>query len=346
MPPDLRLRSGPQHRTSKGEKLRRIAKRRALVALGVALVGILIAVAAFAGSARGDHAALRGAKTPAIAPASVHVSSARRTTSECSRLQLSADDRNLPEPATARRRSRRLMASRRSSPRPQRYGPHDRDRRRVTESRRSSTISGSSTRSSACRPRVSRSSAMPGWRPSIRTTPTRLAGRARRRSMSSGLTPWRRARTSCWCWPSRTTTRTSSTPPSTCSTTTLVTCSRRATAKASSAWIRALLARQHQIFDGLSAKGVTLFASSGDKGLEPAGVRWQRRVLPGGQHPRQRPGRHGCRRDDPRCGRHLSPGAIPPGDVTSANEPGTGQAAGGGGFSVLFKRPGLPGADH
>lgn len=46
--------------------MRRIAKRRALVALGVALVGILIAVAAFAGSARGNHTALRGAMTPAV----------------------------------------------------------------------------------------------------------------------------------------------------------------------------------------------------------------------------------------------------------------------------------------
>jgi subtilase family serine protease len=46
--------------------LRRIAKRRALVALGVALAGILIAMAAFGGSARGDHAVLRGAKTPAV----------------------------------------------------------------------------------------------------------------------------------------------------------------------------------------------------------------------------------------------------------------------------------------
>ena len=46
--------------------MRPIAKRRALVALGVALVGILIAVAAFAGSARGNHTAVRGAMTPAV----------------------------------------------------------------------------------------------------------------------------------------------------------------------------------------------------------------------------------------------------------------------------------------
>ena len=46
--------------------MRRIAKRRALVALGVALVGILIAVAAFAGSAGGNHTAVRGAMTPAV----------------------------------------------------------------------------------------------------------------------------------------------------------------------------------------------------------------------------------------------------------------------------------------
>ncbi len=46
--------------------MRRIAKRRALVALGIALVGILIAIAAFAGSARGSHAALRGAMTPGV----------------------------------------------------------------------------------------------------------------------------------------------------------------------------------------------------------------------------------------------------------------------------------------
>ena len=47
--------------------MRRIAKRRALVALGVALVGILIAVAAFAGSARGERDGVPGAKTPAVA---------------------------------------------------------------------------------------------------------------------------------------------------------------------------------------------------------------------------------------------------------------------------------------
>ena len=47
--------------------MRRIAKRRALVALGVALVGILIAVAAFAGSARGERDGVPGVKTPAVA---------------------------------------------------------------------------------------------------------------------------------------------------------------------------------------------------------------------------------------------------------------------------------------
>ena len=47
--------------------MRRIAKRRALVALGVALVGILVAVAAFAGSARGERDGVPGVKTPAVA---------------------------------------------------------------------------------------------------------------------------------------------------------------------------------------------------------------------------------------------------------------------------------------
>src|SRR5215831_14707294 len=53
-------------RVTKGENLQRIAKRRALLALAVGLAAAATMIAAAGGSARGEHAAVRGAKTPAI----------------------------------------------------------------------------------------------------------------------------------------------------------------------------------------------------------------------------------------------------------------------------------------
>jgi subtilase family serine protease len=105
----------------------------------------------------------------------------------------------------------------------------------------------------------------------------------------------------------------------------------------------ALLARQHQIFDGLSAKGVTLFASSGDNGAGQPNCDGSAGLFKSASTPASDPDVTGVGGTQLNASQVVITGGVitDPGGTyigeTAWNE-GVGSASGGG-FSVLFKRP-------